>query len=104
MSAILEVRDLERRFGGGRDLLGRRRPAVHAVQGLSFDLLEGETLGIVGESGCGKSTVARLLVGLDRPSGGTIRLRAGMSRPWPAGSRAPWRASCSTCSRTRSPR
>ncbi|MEX2632096.1 MAG: oligopeptide/dipeptide ABC transporter ATP-binding protein [Tistlia sp.] len=73
--AILEVRDLERRFGGGRDLLGRPKPAVHALQGISFDLREGETLGIVGESGCGKSTLARLLVGLDRPSGGTIRLQ-----------------------------
>jgi oligopeptide/dipeptide ABC transporter ATP-binding protein len=71
---MLEVRDLERRFGGGRTLLGGERPAVHAVQGVSFDLLDGETLGIVGESGCGKSTLARLLVGLDRPTHGSILL------------------------------
>jgi ABC-type glutathione transport system ATPase component len=71
---LLSVSALERRFGGGRSLLGRSKPAVHAVQGVSFDLHAGETLGVVGESGCGKSTLARLLVGLDRPTGGRIAL------------------------------
>jgi oligopeptide/dipeptide ABC transporter ATP-binding protein len=66
---------LERTFGGKRTLLGRTRPAVHAVQGVCLELNKGETLGIVGESGSGKSTLARLLVGLDRPTGGTIMLK-----------------------------
>ena len=74
MSAVLlAVEDVTRRFGGGRRLLGRRRPALHAVQGVSLEVRHGETLGIVGESGCGKSTLARMLVGLDRPSEGAIR-------------------------------
>ncbi|MBO0663058.1 ATP-binding cassette domain-containing protein [Jiella sp. MQZ9-1] len=71
---LLEVRDLSRRFGGGRTLFGVKKPQLTAVGALSLDLQKGETLGIVGESGCGKSTLARLLVGLDRPSAGTIRL------------------------------
>ncbi|MGD1877722.1 MAG: ABC transporter ATP-binding protein [Kiloniellaceae bacterium] len=74
MSVLMEARDVTRRFGGGRTLLGKPKPTVHAVQGVSFELRRGETLGIVGESGCGKSTLARLLVGLQRPSGGEVLL------------------------------
>jgi len=74
MTQLLEVRDLERRFGGELRLLNGRAPTVYAVRGIDLDLKEGETLGVVGESGCGKSTLARMLVGLDRPSGGAIRL------------------------------
>jgi oligopeptide/dipeptide ABC transporter ATP-binding protein len=74
MTALMEARGVTRRFGGGRSLLGKVKPAVHAVQGVSFDLRQGETLGIVGESGCGKSTLAKLLVGLQRPSEGEVML------------------------------
>jgi len=73
-AALLDVKGATRIFGGGRTLLGRARPAVHAVQDASFAVARGETLGIVGESGCGKSTLARLLVGLDRPTAGAIAL------------------------------
>ena len=69
---LLAMDGVERTFGGGRTLLGRQLPAVHAVQGITLDVRRGETLGIVGESGCGKSTLARMLVGLDTPTGGTI--------------------------------
>lgn len=69
---LLSIDRLERKFGGGRTLLGRPRPAVHAVQGVSLDVHRGETLGIVGESGCGKSTLARMISGLDYPTGGGI--------------------------------
>ncbi len=75
--ALLEVRELAKRFDVSapwleRVLGGRPRQIVHAVDGVSFDIARGETLALVGESGCGKSTVARLLVGLHAPSAGTI--------------------------------
>lgn len=74
-ATALQVTDLVKQFGGGRSLLGRPLPAVHAVRGLSFEVRPGEILGIVGESGCGKSTVARMLVGLETPTEGRITLR-----------------------------
>lgn len=72
-AALMTVVDVERTFGGGKSLLRRERPKLHALSDVSLEIRRGETLGIVGESGCGKSTLARLLVGLDRPDGGTIR-------------------------------
>ncbi|MBJ3775013.1 ABC transporter ATP-binding protein [Acuticoccus mangrovi] len=71
---LVEVRDVTRRFGGGHTLFGNPRPQVHAVRGVSFDVMRGETLGIVGESGCGKSTIARMMVGLDVPTDGTLHV------------------------------
>jgi peptide/nickel transport system ATP-binding protein len=56
-----------------RVLEGKPRLLLHAVDGVSFEIERGETLALVGESGCGKSTVARLLVGLYRPSSGSVR-------------------------------
>ena len=51
----------------------RQVGAVHAVDGVSFDVARGETLGLVGETGCGKSTTARLITRLLEPTGGAIR-------------------------------
>ena len=66
--AVLTVEDLTVEFpvGGGRK--------VHAVSGISIDLMPGETLGIVGESGCGKSTTGRAILQLPRPTGGSVVL------------------------------
>jgi len=54
--------------------MGTDKAVVHAVNGVDLDIRRGETLGLVGESGCGKSTMARLLLRLERPTAGTIRL------------------------------
>jgi len=77
-SALVEVRNLTHAFDVSapwlaRVLEGRPRTLLRAVDGISFDIRRGETLALVGESGCGKSTVARLLVGLYTPGGGSIR-------------------------------
>jgi ABC-type glutathione transport system ATPase component len=71
---ILQARDVVREYGGGPSLLGARRPPLRAVDGVSIDVKRGRTLGIVGESGCGKSTMARMMVGLLPPTAGSIEL------------------------------
>jgi oligopeptide/dipeptide ABC transporter ATP-binding protein len=73
MSALLEVEGLAKHYPVKRGLLGRAQGVVRAVDGVSFALARGETLALVGESGCGKSTTARLVLRLIEPSAGTIR-------------------------------
>ena len=70
---LLEVANLTKLFPLKSGLLGRASAIVRAVDGISFSVAEGETLGIVGESGCGKSTTARLLMHLIEPTSGTLR-------------------------------
>ncbi len=72
---ILSVRELEKYYPVQSGILGRQTGAVQAVDGVSFDLERGETLAVVGESGCGKSTMAETLIGLNDPTGGEIRFR-----------------------------
>ena len=73
-SRSVEVRDLVKEFPiKGSYLVRRQLGAVHAVDGVSFDVMRGETFGIVGESGCGKSTTARLLLRLLDPTSGSVR-------------------------------
>ena len=69
---IMRVRDLEKHFPIRGGVLQRQVGTVRAVDGVSFDVLRGETLGLVGESGCGKSTTARLLLRLLEPTAGSI--------------------------------
>jgi peptide/nickel transport system ATP-binding protein/oligopeptide transport system ATP-binding protein len=74
MSSLVEVRDLVKHFPISRGIVIKRKiGAVQAVDGISFDIERGETLGIVGETGCGKSTTARLVMRLLDASAGEIR-------------------------------
>jgi oligopeptide/dipeptide ABC transporter ATP-binding protein len=71
---LVEVRDLVKHFPITRGIILQQQiGAVHAVDGVSFDVMRGETLGIVGETGCGKTTTARLVMRLLEPTSGTIR-------------------------------
>ncbi len=70
---LVEVRGLKMWFPIRRGVLQRHVGDVRAVDGLDFDIYRGETLGLVGESGCGKSTTGRVLLQLYRPTAGTIR-------------------------------
>ena len=82
---LLQIRDLKKRFNISGDFLDqlkfeggkivRKQEHVHAINGVSFDVMQGEALCVVGESGCGKSTVARTVMGLLNPSAGSIHYR-----------------------------
>ena len=72
---VLEVRDVKKHFPLTRGIVFKRTVGhVKAVDGVTLQLKRGETLGVVGESGCGKSTFGRLLMGLERPTAGSIKL------------------------------
>ncbi len=82
---LLEVTDVQKWFPGrSKGLLSRTGNPVKAVDGVSFTVHEGETLGLVGESGCGKSTTGRVVSKLIEPTGGAIRFQgrdiSGLSR------------------------
>jgi len=72
MSALLEVRDLTKHFSVRRGWFGGAAGSVRAVDGVSFDVHAGETLALVGESGCGKTTTGRAILRLIEPSSGTV--------------------------------
>ncbi len=89
-SPLLEVRDLQVHFPIRKGVLQRARGVVRAVDGVSFAIGRGETLGLVGESGCGKSTTGLALMGLTPATGGIVRidgmapqrLRGAAMRAW----------------------
>jgi oligopeptide/dipeptide ABC transporter ATP-binding protein len=73
MTPLLEATDLTKHFTVKRGIFGGSHGAVRAVDGISFVIEKGKTLGVVGESGCGKTTTAKLVLGLEEPTAGTMR-------------------------------
>jgi len=71
---LLQVKDLSVWFGAGKNWLGKSTPVTRAVDGVSFDVYKGETLGLVGESGCGKTTLGRAILQLIKPTSGEVML------------------------------
>ena len=71
---LVRVRDLKMHFPIHSGILRRHTGDVKAVDGISFDILKGETLGLVGESGCGKSTVGRAILRLYEPTAGSVEI------------------------------
>src|SRR4029079_17033793 len=71
---VLEVRDLKKHFPIRKGILQRAAGTVFAVDGVSFSIKKGETLGLVGESGCGKTTVGRTVLRLIEPTAGSIKV------------------------------
>jgi oligopeptide/dipeptide ABC transporter ATP-binding protein len=71
--AVIEAAGLSKHFEARRGIFGGSRGVVRAVDDISFAVESGQTLGVVGESGCGKTTTAKLVLGLEEPTGGSIR-------------------------------
>jgi oligopeptide/dipeptide ABC transporter ATP-binding protein len=88
---LLEVSGLTKKFALGRGLLRRRGEFVHALDDLSFELRRGETLGLVGESGCGKSTAGKTILKLHEPTSGRIKLEGRDITELSAGAMRPFR-------------
>jgi len=70
---VVEAKNLSKLFPVKGGFLGRARGVVRAVDDVSFTIAPGQTLGLVGESGCGKTTTAKIVLGLEEPTGGSIR-------------------------------
>lgn len=69
---LVSLKNIEKHFPVGSGLFGNKSQVVKAVDGVSLDIFSGETVGLVGESGCGKSTTGRMVVGLSEPTNGEI--------------------------------
>ena len=92
--AVIEAEGLTKHFQTRRGLFGGgEQGVVRAVDGISFAIEQGETLGIVGESGCGKTTTAKLVLGLEQPTGGIMRFEGHDLRTLEADGRRHYRKS-----------
>ena len=75
MQSLISIQDLKVHFPLRKSLFSRSRQMVRAVDGVSLEILEGETLGLVGESGCGKTTLGRAILRLIEPTSGRVVFR-----------------------------
>ena len=94
------MRGLVKHFAVRKTVLGRAEAVVRAVDGVDFEVVKGETLGVVGESGCGKSTTARLLMHLIAPDAGETLFDGEPVGSKDAAGSGPTAARCRWCSRT----
>ena len=101
---LVEVEHLTKRFAVKQGVFARGKDVVHAVEDVTLSVNRGETLGIVGESGCGKSTRARLMVRLLDPTAGTVHSTAATSRGSRTGRCARCGGRCRSSFRTRTRR
>jgi len=74
MNKFIEVKNLVKEFPIKKGFFNKRVGAVHAINNISFNICKGETLGLVGESGCGKSTAGRCILGLIPPTSGSVKI------------------------------
>ena len=82
---LIEIENLKKYYPVTEGLLSRHIADVKAVDGVSFYIMEGETLGLVGESGCGKSTLGKVLLRLEEPTAGRVRYRGSDILVWGKG-------------------
>ncbi|MBT5876218.1 MAG: ABC transporter ATP-binding protein, partial [Candidatus Latescibacteria bacterium] len=80
---LLEVSDLTKYFDIGGGMFSRKKSVLKAVDGIGFSINRGETLGLVGESGCGKTTAGRSILRLIEPSGGSAQLTTAIEEGAP---------------------
>ena len=73
---IIQIKNLTKKFSLEAGFFARKDNFVYAVNDVSFDIERGKTYGLVGESGCGKSTVAKIITGMYKPDGGSVTFRA----------------------------
>ena len=85
---ILQVRGLTKQFTGRGGLRIGQSPVIKAIDGISFDVFAGQTVGLVGESGCGKSTTVRTILRLEEPTAGQTLFRGEHLRHEPRGNEA----------------
>lgn len=88
---LMQVKDLKKYYPVKTGIIPHVTDYVKAVDGVSFSIYEGEILGLVGESGCGKTTIGKQLVGLEKPTGGTISYRGMDVLNWTAREQSAYR-------------
>ena len=97
---LIRVENLKKYYPIRGGVITHTTGYVHSVDGVSFSIAEGETLGLVGESGCGKSTVGRQLVGLETPTGGRLFYHGKDMEKLSGKEKRACARSCRWCSRT----